>query len=137
MLFLKRAPAQNSPSAKCKQRQSALEAIIAGKTADLSRVSDEIFQLQKKTDNTAMQFTKEGIIRVPYAKDVNGCETLHASSSVYPKDNSPPTHCSSLLDEEIRDVQEEKREYSELQKVKAQKSDELDQLQKECFGPKK
>jgi hypothetical protein len=84
-----------------------------------------------------MQFTKEGIIRVPYAKDVEGCESLHASSSVYPKDNSPPTHCSSLLDEEIRDVQEEKREYSELQKVKAQKSAKLDQLQQECFGFKK
>jgi hypothetical protein len=52
-------------------------------------------------------------------------------------DNSPPIHCSSLLDEQLRDVQEKNQEYSELQKAKAQKWAELDQLQQECFGLKK
>ena len=52
-------------------------------------------------------------------------------------DNSPPIHCSSLLDEQLRDVQEKNQEYSELQKAKAQKWAELDQLKQECFGLKK
>jgi hypothetical protein len=141
--YLEKSVSQNSPIARCKQRLSTLEAIIADKTGDLSRVSGEIFQLKTKAGDTAMQFTKDGIVRVPYAQNVQRCEAGHAGSSVYsvypvyPKDNSPPTRCSSLLDEQIRDVQEKEREYSELQKAKAQKSDEFDQLQQECFGFKK
>jgi hypothetical protein len=141
---IEKSISQNSPFAKCKQRQSALEDIISGQTADLSRVSNEISQLQKKAADTAMQFTKEEIVRVPNAELVSNCERVHAHSEsatfAYTKDPSPSpprTHCSSLLDEQIRDVQEKQREYSELQKAKAQKSDELDHLQQECFGLKK
>jgi hypothetical protein len=142
--YFEKSPSASSPFAKCKQRQSALEDIISRQTVDLSRVSNEIFQLQKKAGDTAMQFTKEEIVRVPSADLVSHCERVHANSALFAftKDQdsspSPPrTHCSSLLDEQIRDVQAKKGEYSELQKAKAQKSDELDQLQQECFGPKK
>jgi predicted lipid-binding transport protein (Tim44 family) len=119
---IEKSISQNSPFAKCKQRQSALEDIISGQTADLSRVSNEISQLQKKAADTAMQFTKEEIVRVPNAELVSNCERVHA-------------HSESAT--QIRDVQEKQREYSELQKAKAQKSDELDHLQQECFGLKK
>jgi hypothetical protein len=84
-----------------------------------------------------MQFTKDGIIRVPYAKDVGGCEDNALHAPMFSSDNSPPTHCSSLLDEQLKGVQEKNREYYELQKAKAQKWAELDQLQQECFGLKK
>ena len=125
------------PTENCKQRQSALETLIADNTAHLSRVSGEIQQLQKQAHDTDMQFTQEGIIRVPYPQDVEKCVARHASSQVYPKDNSPPTRCSSSLDEQIRYIQEKKQEYSELQKAQAQRSAELDQLQQECSGLKK
>jgi hypothetical protein len=139
-VFEKSASA-SSPFAKCKEKETTLEAILAGNNTNLARVSSESLQLAKRADETAMQFAKDGIIRVPYAQDVGGCESLH-SSIVAPNEASPsykrPSHiCSSLLDEQIRDVQEKKQEYSALQKVQAQTSAELDQLQQECFGPKK
>ena len=66
-----------------------------------------------------------------------GCVDNALNTPMVGPDNSPPIHCSSLLDEQLRDVQEKNQEYSELQKAKAQKWAELDQLQQECFGLKK
>ena len=96
---------------------------------------------KKKAADTDMQFTKEGIVRVLNAELVSNCERAHAPSSLFeyqsdPSPSPPRTHCSSLLAEQMRDVEEKKREYSELQKSKVQKSDELDRLQQECFGLK-
>ena len=105
--YLEKSISQNSPFAKCKQKQSGLEAIIAGETADLSRVAGEVFQLQKQADDTARQFTKEGIARVPYAQYVGECEAMHSDMELSSK--RPPTRCSSLLDEQIRNVQDRKR----------------------------
>jgi hypothetical protein len=145
--YFEKSASQSSPIAKCKQRQTGLEAIIASKTAQLSRVSDEVRQLRAAADDTAERFRKEGTIRVQYASSVRDCERLYSSSSMFAfaANQDDPSYerrsrshlCSSLLDEQLRNVEEKRQEYSELQKAVAQTSDELDQLGQECFSVKK